>query len=228
MPTTMALKSSAKKDVLPASTASVPAAASRTRAMLLLGLLLSVAAVAASGYVLARRAAMPVPASDNVVGYQDVAANAMKYVQALQTGQYQQALLQLDWVQERLDHVRATQGSAVAENEALSTLVTQLANADRTQAVVREEGIEDQYIFVPRAQVDFSGADAGRGDLERPTAGRAWLRVSFPEPAIAPKSIDGRSIKAMTVGVNVAADGRILKSEIIGNLEIDEFSIGYF
>lgn len=196
--------------------------------MLLLGLALCAMAVGVSGYVLARRATVPVPPGGPAAGYEDAAANAMKYVQALQTGQYQQALLQLDWVRERLDRVRAAQGTADAENNALAQLAAQMASTDRSNAVLREEGIEDQYIFVPRAEVALSGADAGRGDLERPTAGRAWLRVRYPEPAVAPKGSDGRSIKTLTVGVNVAADGRILKSEIVGNLEIDEFSVGYF
>lgn len=224
----MALKSSAKSTKAAPTEAGPQSAKSRVRAMLLLGLLLSACVVGSAGYLLARQAAVPLPAAGAAVGYQETVANAMKYAQALQNGQFQQALLQLNWVQERLERVRAAQGTAEAENAALAQLVEEISTSARTGAVLRVEGIEDQFVFVPRALVGYSAADAGRADLERPTAGRAWLRVSYPEPAIAPKDVDGRSIKTLTVGLNVAADGRILKAEIVGNLEIDRFSIGYF
>ncbi len=224
----MALKSSAKSTTTAPAEAGPQSAKSRVRAMLLLGLLLSACVVGSAGYLLARQAAVPLPAAGAAVGYQETVANAMKYAQALQNGQYQQSLLQLNWVQERLERVRAAQGTAEAENAALAQLVEEISTSARTGAVLRVEGIEDQFVFVPRALVGYSAADAGRADLEQPTAGRAWLRVSYPEPAIAPKDVDGRSIKTLTVGLNVAADGRILKAEIVGNLEIDRFSIGYF
>ena len=94
--------------------------------------------------------------------------------------------------------------------------------------MIAKEGIEDQYVFVPKAQVEPAGADAGRAGLERKVSGRAWLRVSYPEPGVAPKDENGRAVKSLTVGVNMSDDGYVLKSEIIGNLELDRFSIRYF
>lgn len=202
------------------------AAKSRTRAALLLGMLVCGLAVAVAGITLARREADP--AGGAPAGYAEVTGTAIKYAQLLQTGQVQQALFMVNWVQERLERVRAGSAAADAENEAMAAMVAEASLADRSRAVLLEEGIEDQYIFVPRAQIEIAGADAGRAGLEKPVAGRVWLRVTFTDPASAPKSMEGRAVRRLTAGLNISQDQRILKSEIVGNLEIDRFSIAYF
>ena len=161
-------------------------------------------------------------------GFQPVVAAAKDYAELMRTGQYQQALLKVAWVEDRLARVRAERGDAAAENEALAGLVGELTRVDRSNAVLRSEGIEDQYIFPARAQIEVAGADAGRGGLERKTSGRAWLRVTYPEPGLAPRDEGGRAIRSLTVGLNLSDDQKVLKAEIIGNLEIDRFSIRFF
>lgn len=167
-------------------------------------------------------------ARSGAAGFQPVVSAAQGYAELMRTGQYQQALLKVAWVEDRLARVRAERGDAAAENDALAGLVADMARVDRSNAVLRNEGIEDQYVFASRAQVEVAGADAGRGGLERKTAGRAWLRVTYPEPGLAPRDEGGRAIRSLTVGLNMSDDQKVLKAEIVGNLEIDRFSIRFF
>lgn len=161
-------------------------------------------------------------------GYQTSVNTALQYVQEMQAGKYEQALFRVAWVQERLARVRSASGDAEAESKELRTLAAEQAPGDRSRAVLEKEGIEDSYIFVPRAEITVAGADGGRVGLERPTAGRAWLSVSYPDPSNAPKNDTGRPIRGLTVGLNMSEDGYVLKADIVGNLEIDRFSIRYF
>jgi len=161
-------------------------------------------------------------------GYQNAVSTAMQYVQELQQGQYEKALFRVAWVQERLARERAAKGNGDADNTVLRALASAQAPTERSRAVLEQEGIEDTYIFVPRAEIVVAGADGGRIGLERPTAGRAWLAVSYPDPSNAPKDETGRPIRGLTVGLNLSEDGYVLKAEIIGNLEIDRYSIRYF
>lgn len=190
-----------------------------------LALLIAALAIAFGFTLRSRQSTKPVITG---AGNQAAITSAMKYAQALQAGQFQQALLQVAWVQERLERVRAERPTANAENEVLADLAREAAPNDRSRAVLLDEGIEDAYVFTPRAQIEPAGADAGRGGLERPVSGRAWLRVTYPEPAIAPRDDAGHPIRSLTVGINLSEDQEVLKGEIIGNLEIDRFSIRYF
>jgi len=51
--------------------------------------------------------------------------------------------------------------------------------------------------------------------------------VSYPAPTQSLKDENGTPIKWLRVGVNVSADGYVLKAGVIGNLEIDFESISY-
>lgn len=161
-------------------------------------------------------------------GYPSIVSAAQQYAEELKAGRYEQALFRVAWVQERLDQVRATSGNQDAESAELQRLAEEYAPTDRSRAVLELEGIEDSYLFAPRAEIVVAGADGGRSGLERPTAGRAWLALSYPDPSAAPRSDSGRPIRGLTVGLNFSEDGYLLKAEIIGNCEIDRFSIRYF
>lgn len=193
---------------------------------IVLGLAALVLAAGAAYYYLA--GAVAPSTRGGTAGYQPVVSAALNYAELMRAGQYQQALLKVAWVEDRLARVRAERGDAAAENDALAGLVADVARVDRSNAVLRSEGIEDQYVLASRAQVEVAGADAGRGGLERKTAGRAWLRVSYPEPGLAPRDEGGRAIRSLTVGLNLSDDQKVLKAEIVGNMEIDRFSIRFF
>ena len=83
------------------------------------------------------------------------------------------------------------------------------------------------------AKIYPEDALAGRDDLDRPIGERVWIRVTFPRKQTAPLSrADGGSrmlaLRAMTVGVNVTRDNRLIaKAGVIGNLEIDMSSLSF-
>ncbi len=93
---------------------------------------------------------------------------------------------------------------------------------------LRPEGIEDVYLFAPTAMLRVVRTDSGRADLDRPACGRAWMEVVYPVRAQAPRDEQGRAIRKMVVGVNVACDELILKANVVGNMEVEPDSMAYY
>lgn len=153
------------------------------------------------------------------------AAAALRYAQALMDGDWDTVIDQTLWMRERLDHVRLESGSEEAVARERMRLMQWLAERTPPENQLRPEGVEDQFVFAPGTAVAVARVDAGRDDLERPVVSRAWLRVTFPRRDQALRDARNLPVRAITVGVNVDNNGRVLKAGVIGNLEIDEDSI---
>lgn len=160
----------------------------------------------------------PVPA--------DYESPAVAYARAMQQGHWDRVISMTLWMRDRLDYVRETEGDA-AILAARQDLAAQLADRDTAGNRVTREGVEDQYVFVPGAELRVLAVDEGRDDLAAPAAERVWMTAVFPNRARAPRDAMGLPIKRLTVGVNVSTEGYILKAAIIGNLEIAWDAVSY-
>ncbi len=92
---------------------------------------------------------------------------------------------------------------------------------------LRTEGVRDKYVFSRDARLEVVGVDAGRKDLAKEVVGRVWIRAVYSNASSALRDESGRPIHGITVGVNVDENGRILKANVLGNLDILRFSIDY-
>ncbi len=151
---------------------------------------------------------------------------AWQYVEAYQGGNWPRVVELTLWMEERLAFVAASEGTeAVATERAqLEAQVSERRIADNH---LRDVGVDDQYIFVPGARIEYVRDDAGHDDLAAEVARRTWFRVTYPAREKALLDKDGLPIRSILVGVNVSIEGRVLKAEVVGNLDIDWDSITY-
>lgn len=132
------------------------------------------------------------------------------------------------WMQERLEFIRggADQPDAAVE-KAREALCEGIRDAIGGEPVLRAEGIEDGHVFTRHARFAVEGVTRAREDLAKPALAEVWMRIEYPNPGGAPRNAGGRPVKAMRVGVNVSADGYVLKAGVVGNLDVDYDSIAY-
>jgi len=150
---------------------------------------------------------------------------AERYVFALQNEDCATAIELTGWMQDRLAAVQG-QGTE-AEGEVLRELCESISERVLDGQHLYAEGIEDQYLMAPMAQVSMVDVDEGRTDLEKPVQERVWFHVSYPVPTQALRDANGTPIKSVRAGLNVSKDGQVLKGELLGNFEIDFDSISY-
>ncbi|MCC6143901.1 MAG: hypothetical protein IT368_08845 [Candidatus Hydrogenedentes bacterium] len=148
-----------------------------------------------------------------------------KYARAMQAGDWDYVIDHTLWMQERLSLVQVQGGPDATVAEARADLLEGVSTRPPAQNLLREAGVEDQYVFHPEAELTLLSVDAGREDLETPAAGRAWIEVQYPDRMSALLDEGGLPIRRLTVGVNYTAEGAVLKAGIVGNLEIDWESV---
>jgi hypothetical protein len=153
---------------------------------------------------------------------------ALLYARAIQSGDWDAVIDRTYWMQERLRRVQLESGTAEMVAAAREALRNRVSERNVSENRLRQEGVEDQYVFAPEAALELVGVDAGRKDLGPAAAQRVWLRVLYPSRGQALRDVQNVPIRALKVGVNVTADGIILKAGIAGNLEIDRDSIEYW
>ena len=152
---------------------------------------------------------------------------AWQYARAYQEGDWEAVIATTLWIQDRLAYVQAQAGGeALVERERLR-LQERLGNRSPGGNQLLPEGIEDQYVFSPGAEIEIAGLDKGRDGLERPVAQRTWIRVTFPERSRALRDGANLPIRSLVAGVNVSHEKQVLKAGIIGNLDIAHESISY-
>jgi len=151
---------------------------------------------------------------------------AWQYAEAYQNGNWSRVIELTLWMEDRLAFVARSEGAdaVVVERDNLVAQVSERHIADNH---LRDAGVDDQYIFVPGARIEYVRDDAGRDDLEAAVARRTWFRVTFPAREKALLDKEGLPIRSVLVGVNVSLDGRVLKAEVVGNLDIDWDTITY-
>lgn len=151
---------------------------------------------------------------------------AWQYAMAYRDGDWERVLALTLWIRDRLDFVQQTEGAAsiaVEKDRLIADLGTRTVADNR----LTDEGVEDQYVFSPGAEIEYESVDAGREGLDAPAARRTWLRVTYPLREKALLDGDGLPVRSLRVGINVSHDGFVLKGNVIGNLDIDWESIMY-
>lgn len=165
------------------------------------------------------------PALDGLVAPAEPAAPpanpvAMEYAAAYQESRWDDVIRLTCWMQDRLARLEPDQKTAAAQ-----ALRERSSERPFEGNQLREEGVEDKYVFAPGATVTPVGMDQGRQNLARPVNDRTWVRVTYPTRASAPRDKDGLPIRSLAAGINVSEDGLVLKANVIGNLDIDADSI---
>ncbi|MBX3177855.1 MAG: hypothetical protein KF886_10875 [Candidatus Hydrogenedentes bacterium] len=176
-------------------------------------------------------AGSPAAASGNVSGPAERAPGiedsvAWRYARAYQEGDWERVLELTPWARERLDLVLETEGPEAAE-AARDELLASFGARSVLENQLRDDGVEDQYVFAPGATLGYVSEDEGREGLELPVARRTWLRVDYPAREKALLDQENIPIRSVRVGVNVSHDGQVLKANVVGNLDIDWESVRY-
>jgi hypothetical protein len=175
------------------------------------------------------------PATENVSeaatptsGGAVVGGFAMEYAHAVQDNNCDAIIRMVWWMRERLDEVRAEAGDAAVIEAEQSRLCGTLSARAIEDMQLRAEGVADRYVFTPSSTLELVEVDAGQSDLARPTSGRTWIRVTYPNRSQALRDERGQAIRSIEVGVNETVDGYVLKAGVDGNLDISYDTISYF
>jgi len=154
---------------------------------------------------------------------------ATRYALACQENRADEVINMTHWMQECLK--RVCRGSddpaelAAAREQLRRRILSRTLEGNR----LRPEGVEDIYVFAPGARIEllFSDTreDARDDELACPVRERTWLRVTYPDAAVALRDEAGRPVRSIVVGVDVSPDGFIVKAGVFGNVEIDRESI---
>lgn len=152
---------------------------------------------------------------------------ARRYVTAVQEGRCEEIIAMTWWMEERLRYVRTTASKPEEVEDAHERLCATILERTPEGNQLTPEGIEEQYVFTPAAQIEILGADRGRDDLEKPVRHRTWMEVTYQTKNRALRDRSGNAIKSLIVGVNVSTDGYVLKAGVVGNLDIDLDSLSY-
>ena len=150
-----------------------------------------------------------------------------RYAQALQRGHFAWVVEHTLWMQERLQRVKGELSDNESVDKSRQALLQRLSVRKPAKNQLQQTGIEDQYIFAPGTRLEFLGVDAGHTGLAEPTDQRTWILVSYPERDTALRDETNIPIRSIAVGVNVSQDDKILKANIVGNLDIVLESITY-
>lgn len=148
---------------------------------------------------------------------------AMRYALSVQKGMSSDVVDMTWWMEERLRKVF----DSGERERTRAKLREKVLKREEGGNLIRAEGIEDKYIFVPGAGIEVKITDEGLEDLEKEVWQRSWLEVTYSNAATAPRGESENPIRSLVVGVNVSEDGYILKAGVIGNLEIDMSSLSY-
>lgn len=149
----------------------------------------------------------------------DLARSALGYADAIRDGRCEDVAGLTWWLQERLQNL----GTNTPDTGFCEEMKRRTPESNQLTA----GGIGDQYLFVPGVEIVAVTVDVGRKDLARPVAQRTWLRVQYPMKSQALRDETGVPIHSLRVGVNMTADGYVLKAGVLGNLDIEWDSLNY-
>src|SRR5690606_8993551 len=102
-----------------------------------------------------------------------------------------------------------------------------LERADREGYRLTVEGMDDAYLLAPAATYTILGADQGASGLAKNPIERVWMQMDYTTAGVVPRDVNDVPIATLRIGINISADGQVLKAAIRGNLEIDLPSLRY-
>lgn len=145
---------------------------------------------------------------------------ALRYIEAVQASDWDTVITMTQWMQERIA-LAAEESGESGEKAAQADLAKSLKAEQNALAQLQLQGVEDTGVLKPSAEVKYLTSDAGLQDLARPVQRRDWFRITYPLKSQTLLDDKGLPLRAVTVGINISVDGKVLKSSVIGNMEID-------
>jgi hypothetical protein len=153
---------------------------------------------------------------------------AESYIRAFQAENCAEITRLTWWMQERLLFLQEQTLDETERTRALEEMCTEVRRDRTAPHLLTVEGIADQYVLTPQSTFDILGADQSTDKLAKPAAERVWVRVSYPNKAVALKDGKTNPIKSLVIGIHISTDEYILKAGIRGNIEIDLERIAYW
>ncbi len=151
---------------------------------------------------------------------------AMTYIKAYQTGDWDTVIEKTLWIQERLKYISKLYGGDTQKINAEKKEIEQkIKERDINKNFLTKEGVEDQYLFSPDAKVSVIKIDK-EGPFNDPRIKeRVSLFIEYPKPSKALRSEEKLPIKSLIAIISLNDEGKVVKSSIIGNIEITYSSI---
>ncbi len=147
------------------------------------------------------------------------------YIRAYQNDDWEKVIQKTLWITERLKKVYEETKSEDKVEEVENSIIKDISNRDINSNYVKKNGVEDQYLFTKEATIIPVAWDrAGPFDDER-VKEKVWFLIEYPKPSVALRDERQLPIKSLIVALSVDNEGRIVKSNIIGNAEILRESI---
>ena len=153
--------------------------------------------------------------------------NALAFAKALQANDCDEVIRLTSWIADRLQRVALESSDPAKLETARKKLCEKILARPYEDNVLRTEGIDDQFIFAPGAQLEVIAKDEGRVDLGTAVAERIWIRVTYPRRETAPLapvaegSPDMKPVRQWLAGINLSKESSlVLKASVQGNIEI--------
>jgi len=151
---------------------------------------------------------------------------AITYVKAYQTGDLDTIIEQTLWIQERLKYIsKLNEGDTQKINSEKEEIKQKIQKRDINKNFLTKEGVEDQYIFSPDAKVSVIGVDKEGPFKDHRIKERVSLLIEYPKPSTALRNEEKIPIKSLVAIISLNDEGKVVKSSIIGNIEIVYSSI---
>lgn len=145
---------------------------------------------------------------------------AERYIHGIRDGNCEAAIELTWWMRERLRRNEEAE-TPLASQAVRDELCASIQRDDPDGFAITVEGIDDQYVLTPSMEYTILGADAGAVNLAKAPAERVWVEVRYPADGPAPRDENDSTVRVLRVGINISADGYVLKAGIQGNLDIE-------
>ena len=105
---------------------------------------------------------------------------AWRYATALAEGDFDTAVDMTLWMRERLSYRRLETGDEAAVAQTREELKAALADRSIEGNHLLPEGVEDQYLFTPGAELAVVGEAPGADDLEASALRKTLIEITYP------------------------------------------------
>lgn len=158
------------------------------------------------------------------------ARQALDYIRAVQENDWGRVFEMTQWMQKRVEHLRAENTSETAHEEIESFYQQEKESFFAVNAGpnLSAEGIRDAHLFPQGAKVRV--VDVAEG-LSRPILNESGpvsmvvVEVEYPLSSTAPITLDERRIEKLRAAIYLTPDGKIVKASVRGNTRVDLDSV---
>ncbi len=158
------------------------------------------------------------------------AQQALDYIRGVQENDWGRVFETTQWMQKRVEHLRAenTSGTAHEEIESFYQQEKESFFAVNAGPNISPEGIPDAHLFPQGAKARVVGVEEG---LSRPILNEGGpvnmvvVEVQYPLSSTAPIALDERRIEKLRTAIYLTLDAKIIKASVRGNTRLDPDSI---